>query len=83
MTTSSTPIAEIVDSLAEHIKASPYTKFGELANYLEARGIDIDGDEELTGENLRQPHVIPGPHCSGRLAMSMSRSSRDDSAPGR
>jgi hypothetical protein len=50
----------LVEALVEHIEAECYIKFGELANYLQALGIDIDGGEALTGEHLRQPHVQGG-----------------------
>lgn len=57
MTAPSTRIAEAVDALAGHIAEHYYIKFGALAEYLTARGIAVEGDEELTGDHVNQPHV--------------------------
>lgn len=57
--TTSTPIAEIVDALADYIQTTRFIKFRELAEYLEVCGACVDGDEGLTGKKLGQPHVDP------------------------
>jgi hypothetical protein len=57
MTAPSSESAEAVDALAGHIYEEGSIKFGELATYLKARGIPIEGDEEITGAHINQPHV--------------------------
>ena len=50
----------LVDSLADHIASSGWIRFREMNEYLFIRGVVIqDGDEELTGEHVRQAHVWP------------------------
>jgi hypothetical protein len=43
-------------------------KFTELANYLETLGINIAGDEELTGEHVNQRHVPAGTILLGEVS---------------
>lgn len=49
-----------VDALAELIIQQGAIKFAELADYLETRGVNMAGDEALTGEHVNQPHVRAG-----------------------
>jgi hypothetical protein len=60
VTKSSTPIAEVVEALAEHIKAEGFIRFRELDKYLEFLGINTAGDESLFGDQVNQPHVGGG-----------------------
>ncbi len=57
-----------VDALTEFIICHRAVKFTELANYLETLGINIDGDEELTGEHVNQRHVPAGTTLLGEVS---------------
>jgi hypothetical protein len=60
MKSSSTPIGDVVDALADHIAQRGSIKLGELADFLQTRGITTAGGEELTSDHVNQPHVTPG-----------------------
>src|SRR6476620_3915025 len=68
MTRPSTRAADAVDALADHIAQEGSIKFGKLTKYLETRGIDTAGDEELTGEHVNQPHVSEGTTLLGGIS---------------
>ena len=57
-----------VDALTELIIQQGAIKFGELADYLETLGVNIAGDEELTGEHVNQPHVRAGTPLLGPVS---------------
>ncbi len=58
----------VVDALTEFIIQQGAIKFGELADYLKTLGVNIAGDEELTGEHVNQPHVRGGTTLSDRVS---------------
>ena len=45
-------IAPLVDAAAEFIEAWGAVTISELAEYLAGSGVDVRGDDELTGEDL-------------------------------
>jgi hypothetical protein len=57
-----------VDALTDLIICHGAVKFTELANYLETLGINIAGDEELTGEHVNQRHVPAGTTLLGEVS---------------
>lgn len=58
----------VVDAVAELIIQQGAIKFAELADYLETLGVNIAGDEELTGEQVNQPHVRAGTTLIGAVS---------------
>jgi hypothetical protein len=57
-----------VEALAKHIARAGYIKFGEMNEFLESCGINMAGDEELTGEHVGQPHVAVGTTLLGSVS---------------
>jgi hypothetical protein len=57
-----------VEALAEHIARAGWIKFGEMNEFLESRGINMAGDQELTGKHVGQPHVDVGTTMLGPVS---------------
>ena len=58
----------VVDALTAFIIQQGAIKFGEFADYLKTLGVNIAGDEELTGEHVNQPHVRAGTTLIGAVS---------------
>lgn len=45
------------EALANYIAEEGSITFAQMNEFITSRGINVSGDEELTGEHVRQPHV--------------------------
>jgi hypothetical protein len=59
---------DVVEALAAYIADLGDIKFGWMNEFLKARGVDLSGDEFLTGEHIRQPHVHEGTTLYGPVS---------------
>jgi hypothetical protein len=59
---------EHADALAEYIAESGWIRFREMNEFLESRGVSLDGDGELLGQHVRQPHVSEGTTLLGPVS---------------